>query len=143
MMLSLKLRPKYFNPDTIGALTSGLCLVHCILTPSIFIIQTCTITNCTTSPTWWQFIEVLFIAVSLVAVYLSSKRIEKLWLKCALWISWSLLFLFTVNEKLEYIELPSFINYISAFTLIILHLFSQRDLNCEHESCNQKIFKEN
>ena len=50
---------KNLSPDFIGALASSLCLVHCLLTPVLFIVKACTSSAscCAGAPVWWQVID--------------------------------------------------------------------------------------
>ncbi|MBO6607341.1 MerC domain-containing protein [Psychroserpens sp.] len=123
------------NSDSIGALASGLCLMHCIATPFIFVAQTCAASCCETAPTWWQSIDFLFIGVSFFAVFWSVKFSSKQWIKHALWASWFLLSAFIINEKVEFIHSPEWVIYLPATALIILHLYNRKYCQCENECC--------
>ena len=65
--------------DIVGALASGLCVVHCIATPFLFVAQSCSVSGCCSeaSPTWWSSIDYLFIGITLLAVYYSGKSTGK------------------------------------------------------------------
>ena len=43
--------------DTIGALASGLCMVHCLATPFFFIASACSASCCSNTPLWWQWMD--------------------------------------------------------------------------------------
>jgi|GEM_PF-3179353 len=51
---------RILNADFIGAMSSGLCLMHCLATPFLFIAKACTATCCADTPSWWQLIDYLF-----------------------------------------------------------------------------------
>ncbi len=127
------------NSDTIGALASSLCLIHCIATPFIFIAQSCSATCCDSSPLWWQSIDYIFIGVSFFAVYWSAKHSSKSWLKNALWLSWALLSATILNEKFELIHLPESIIYIPAFALVGLHIYNKKYCHCKDNTCCSSI----
>ncbi|MFK7796305.1 MAG: MerC domain-containing protein [Aureispira sp.] len=46
--------------DFFGAAASTLCLIHCLITPFIFVAQTCSRTCCSDAPIWWRMIDVVF-----------------------------------------------------------------------------------
>ena len=123
------------NSDFIGAMASGLCLIHCVATPFIFIAQTCSATCCDTAPTWWTNIDFLFIGISFFSVLWSVKNSSKLWIKIALWMSWFALSIVIINEKVDLIHIPESIIYIPAIALIILHLYNKKYCNCKEDSC--------
>ncbi len=134
-MTVLSKKIKSNNSDSIGALASGLCLLHCIATPFIFVAQTCAASCCDAAPVWWQSIDFLFIGVSLFAVYWSVKFSTKQWIKNALWSSWLLLSFLIINEKTEFIHAPEWMIYIPAMALITLHLYNRKYCICKDESC--------
>ncbi len=121
--------------DVFGALASGLCLIHCVATPFLFIAQSCS-ASCIDSPTWWQSLDYLFLAISLFAVYRSSKTGSKVWVSRALWTSWVVLACVLLNERFGFYELPEYIIYIPAIFLIGLHLYSQKHCHCNNSACN-------
>jgi hypothetical protein len=72
--------------DVLGVLASGLCLIHCIATPFIFVAQTCSASCCSVAPTWWSTIDYVFLGISFFAIYWSVQNTSKNWIKYALWI---------------------------------------------------------
>lgn len=123
------------RPDTIGALASTLCMIHCIATPFIFITQAHAACCSSTTPSWWKWIDYLFLIISFFAVYRSTQTTSKKWIKSALWISWTALFAVIINEKIEFIHLPETITYIVASSLVILHLYNRKYCQCKNEEC--------
>jgi len=123
------------NSDFIGAFASGLCLIHCIATPILFIAQTCSATCCTGAPTWWSNIDFLFIGISFFAILCSVKNSSKPWVKSALWFSWFALCLAIINEKINLFHISEFIIYIPAIALVILHLYNKKYCNCKGDKC--------
>ena len=121
--------------DTFGALSSSICLIHCLLTPFIFAAQACTSSCCETTPFWWQWIDCLFLFLSFYAVYRSAKTTSKNWLKYGLWLSWCLLFLFMLNEAINWAQIPENAHFIPAFSLIALHLYNQKFCQCQGNNC--------
>lgn len=114
--------------DNIGAIASTLCLIHCMATPFIFIAQSCSMACCKSAPTWWSVIDYFFLIISFFAIYRSSQKTSKNWVKPSLWISWFFLFVIIVNEKIAWFPLNEKLIYIPAIALISLHLYNKR--NC-------------
>ena len=87
--------------DIVGAAASGLCMIHCMATPLLFIAQSCSVSGCCeTSPQWWSSIDYLFIGVTAFAVQQSGLNTTKPIIKYALYATWVLLTLLILNEKL-------------------------------------------
>jgi hypothetical protein len=51
------------NSDGIGALASTLCLIHCLITPFIFVVQSCATSCCASAPAWWLFFDYFFLII--------------------------------------------------------------------------------
>ena len=121
--------------DNIGVLASSLCLIHCIVTPFIFIAQSCTASCCETSPLWWQWIDYGFLGISFFAVYRSTQTTSKNFMKPALWISWSILFISIINERLNFFMAPEMFMNVAAINLVILHLYNLKYCQCKNDQC--------
>ena len=115
------------KPDTLGALASSLCLVHCILTPVLLLSQF--------SAIWWGSLDYVFLGLSLFAVSKSARQSAKPVMKPALWFTWIVLALLLINEKLHGFELPEFLTYISAISLAVLHVYNLKYCQCEGDDC--------
>ena len=123
------------KPETIGAIVSTLCVVHCLLTPLLFVAQSYTATHSHEAPFWWKNLDYLFILISVIAVYESTKKSTNKLIKAGLWMSWIMLFLLILNEKLVWIELDEIITYSVAITLSMLHIYNLNYCQCETENC--------
>ena len=123
------------KPDTIGAIVSTLCVVHCLLTPLLFVAQSYTATHSHEAPFWWKNLDYLFILISVIAVYESTKKSTNKLIKAGLWMNWIMLFLLILNEKLVWIELDEIITYCVALTLSMLHIYNLNYCKCETENC--------
>lgn len=121
--------------DSLGALASFLCLIHCLATPFIFIAKTCSVTCCENSPVWWRSIDYIFLIISLSAVYHAGKNTSKKWVANLLWATWIILLITIFNESLGIIEIPKNIVFLPAFFLIGLHLYNQKYCRCVGKSC--------
>lgn len=123
------------KPDTLGALASVLCIIHCLATPLIFVAHTCAIGGCETSPNWWRNLDYIFLIISFFAVMHSVKNTSKSFMKPALWLSWVTLFLLIINENIQLVSLPEFITYISALSLAVLHIYNLKYCQCKNDKC--------
>ena len=120
-----------YKPDTLGAFSSGLCLIHCLATPFLFIAHTCSVTCCEAAPIWWKWIDYFFLIISFFAVYRSTQTTSKSSIKPALWISWILLLIAIVNEGFHFFHFPESIKYIAGFSLIGFHLYNLKYCQCK------------
>lgn len=123
------------NTDLIGAFASSLCMIHCIATPFLFIAQTCSATCCDAAPTWWRWLDYVFLAVSFIAVWQTSKTSSKNWVKYALWLSWTLLLSTILIEKLALLHLPEGTIYLPALALVGLHFYNLKYCQCAEDKC--------
>ena len=130
-MLNISIR-KY---DSLGALASGLCMIHCIATPFLFIASACTVSCCSATPLWWQWIDYAFLGISLFAVINASKSSANKFIKYGLWISWAGLFLFLLNAKFLWFSLSINLKYIPALSLVSLHIYNLRFGRCKKDEC--------
>ena len=126
---------KYFASDNIGMASSTLCLIHCMITPFIFIAQACTASCCATAPLWWKAIDFVFLIISFIAVYYSAKTTSKNWIKFALYISFLTLSGFIINEYLLIFEVSKTPLYITAALLAGLHFYNRKFCECSNNCC--------
>ncbi len=118
--------------DVIGSTVSFLCLIHCIATPLIFVAQAELATHSEEHPLWWGLLDIVFLVISFFAVLWTGKTTSKKWVKNALWLSWGVLALIVINEKLSVIPLLEEAIYFPAVSLILLHLYN-------HKYCNHCV----
>ncbi len=123
------------NPDNIGAMASILCLIHCIATPFIFIIHSCSKTCCSGVSSWWGFIDYFFLTISFFAVYHTVKTTSINWVKPFFWLSFLLLFIIIINEKTAWLYLDERLIYIPSIALITLHLYNKKHCKCNLDKC--------
>jgi hypothetical protein len=124
--------------DVLGSAASALCVIHCVATPFLFVAQSCSASAtacCSSGPMWWSAIDYVFIAVTFLAVYFSARNTSKDWMKYALYAIWVILTLLIVNEKASLVPLPEILKYISAFSLVGLHLYNRKYCQCATQSC--------
>ena len=112
--------------DVIGSSASLLCLIHCIATPFLFVAQAEISTHSETHPFWWGALDIFFLIISYLAVWWSGQTTSKKWMRSSLWMSWILLAVIVLNEKLSVFSLPEEAIYLPAVGLIILHLYNRK-----------------
>ena len=111
-----------FKSDALGAIASGLCILHCLATPFFFIASACSLSCCNNAPLWWQWMDYVFLGISFIAIKYATKSSAKDWVVQGLWISWISLFFTILNVKMEWIHLAENIKFIPAFALVGLHV---------------------
>ena len=115
--------------DIIGSKASFLCLVHCVATPFLFVAQAEILGQGEAHPIWWGLLDVFFLIISYFAVWWSGQTTTKPWIRSALWISWIILAVIVLNEKLSVVPLPEVAIYFPAISLIVLHLYNRNYCN--------------
>lgn len=123
------------KPDSIGAIASALCVVHCIITPFLFIAQSCSLHGCESAPTWWKSIDYIFLVISFFSIYQSTLTTSKKIMKHLLWSNWTLLFLLIINEKMQLFSISETITYIVAISLAGVHIYNLKYCQCENQKC--------
>ncbi|WP_409371820.1 MerC domain-containing protein [Saccharicrinis fermentans] len=115
--------------------SSTLCLVHCILTPFIFIAQACAASCCAEAPAWWRAIDLIFLIISFTAVYFSAKSSSKAWIKVSLYITFIVFFILMANEHTHTLPITRYPMYIAAGILAGLHFYNRRFSACPNNCC--------
>lgn len=121
--------------DTLGALASTLCFIHCLVTPFIFIAKSSTYIEHHHAPLWWKSLDYLFLVISLFAVKHSTKNSSKKIMIPLFWVNWGVLVFVIINEKIGFISLPEIITYITALTLACLHIYNLKFCQCKNDKC--------
>ena len=121
------------KPDIIGATVSGLCALHCMVTPFIFVAKAASVH--VHKPLWWGLIDYVFIIVSFLAIYQTVKNTSRNWMKYALWTVWFILLGGILNETFEIRHLPEAAVYVPALVLAGLHLYNKKYCKCDDDNC--------
>ena len=129
----MKLIIKY--SDYVGASASGLCLIHCIATPILFLSQASLISISNEMLFLWQSLNFLFLAISFIAIYYSVKNSSNSYVKILLFLSWLTLSSLILIELFEILSIAEFYTYIAATSLSILHIYNLNYCQCEDDSC--------
>ena len=88
-----------FKSDALGAIASGLCILHCLATPFFFIASACSLSCCNNAPLWWQWMDYVFLGISFFAIKYATKSSSKDWVVQGLWVAWVALFIAILNIK--------------------------------------------
>lgn len=119
------------NSDYLGVTFSSLCMLHCFLTPILFISQV----HLSTIPGWWQPLNFLFLSLSFLAIYRSVQNSSSINVKILLYLSWTVLAFLLISEELELFHLPEALTYASGFSLAFLHIYNRKYCQCADEEC--------
>jgi len=122
------------NSDHFGATSSGLCMLHCFLTPFLYIFHS-TLGIYNELIFFWYLLNYIFLFISFIAVYYSSKKSTNLFVTISLYIFWFLLSGFVINESLAMFKIPEIFTYLSAFSLIFLHIYNLKFCKCKDDEC--------
>ena len=123
------------NSDSIGALASTLCLIHCLITPFIFVVQSCASSCCASAPSWWVFFDYLFLTISFFAILKSTRTTQSNFIKYALWSFWFLLFCLIINQSTEVFLITKNALYLVAVSLSFLHIYNLKYCQCNGNKC--------
>lgn len=121
--------------DWLGAAASTLCLIHCLITPFLFVAQACSATCCHSSPLWWSAIDGLFILISWGAIRWTVQLTRFSWMPKALYGAWGALVLVMINDKVGGVVLGLWA-YLPALGLVGLHLYNRHYCSCEKAGCH-------
>ena len=124
-----------YKSDAIGAIASTLCVVHCLITPFIFVVQSCTAACCANAPGWWASFDYIFLLISFLSIYRSTQTTTKIIMKPLLWGNFFLLFALILNEKIKLIFIADNVTYFTALTLALIHIYNLKYCQCKSYKC--------
>jgi hypothetical protein len=133
--------------DFLGAAASGLCAIHCALTPLFFAAKPAIASVVDAhghshghghehGHGLWAGLDFVFLALSLLAVIISTRHTDHKPLKRVIWIAWAV---FAYGLLAEHFALPlgHWAMYAGSITLVVAHLkhyqYCQR---CKMEASN-------
>jgi hypothetical protein len=123
------------HSDYVGASASGLCLMHCIATPILFLSQASLISISNEMLFLWQSLNFLFLAISFIAIYYSVQNSSNSYVKILFFLNWLILSALILIELFEILSIAEFYTYIAATSLSILHIYNLNYCRCEDDSC--------
>ncbi|MEO0734606.1 MAG: MerC domain-containing protein [Bacteroidota bacterium] len=114
-----------------GAAASGLCAIHCAVTPLIFAakpVLESTLGGHDHGNPFWAAFDYVFLVLSLVAVWYSARHTDHQTLKKVLWAAWGV---FAIGLLGEAIHLPfsHWLMYAGSITLVVAHLKNYQHCN--------------
>ncbi len=123
------------NSDQIGALSSALCMLHCLATPFLFLSQSSLIFISVDFTLPWFIINYIFLFISFIAIYYSVKNSSNRFIRIFLYLFWAVLSGLIINESLGILSIPETATYLSASSLICLHIYNLKYCRCDDENC--------
>ncbi len=118
---------KYYY-DYLGIASSGICLVHCLATPILMLVQAYYKTDLSVSDQeGLRYLDYLFVAICFVAVYYTTQDVISSPISTVFWLffgAFAISILF--EDDFQYLN---FVGYFSSVALIITHLINIR--NCK------------
>ena len=123
------------NSDRIGAISSGLCMLHCFATPFLFLSQSSLIFISVDFTLTWFILNYFFLFISFIAIYHSVKNSTNRFIRISLYLFWLVLSGLIINESLEIFSIPEAATSVSASSLICLHIDNLRYCRCDDEDC--------
>ena len=128
---------KQKQSDLLGAFASGLCAIHCTLTPIFFLAKPMldnSIEIHAHGNSFWTALDYVFLVLSLVAVWFSSKHTSHKAIKWVLWIAWIVFSIGLLSERIHF-ENGIWLMYAGSITLVIAHIINYRHCrNCKKDS---------
>ncbi len=123
------------KPDIVGAAVSMLCVIHCAITPLLFLSHAAAMSQEISKPIWWSNLDYIFIIISFFSIYHATKHTNRKIMKPLLWANWCVLLLLIGNEKIEAFSIPETITYITATVLAVLHIYNLKYCQCQDDKC--------
>ncbi len=124
--------------DWLGVAASGLCAIHCTLTPLFFAakpVLESTIGEHTHG--FWAALDYVFLGLSLLAVWYSARHTTHTVLRWVLWVAWGVFAVGLLSELLE-LSFGKWFMYAGSISLVIAHLKNYRHCQqCKIETSNQ------
>ena len=121
------------NSDYIGAIACILCIIHCIITPLLFLInaELARIESLFAL----QLTGYVFLIISFFAVYRSALNTTNNIVKALFFFFWGSLLFLILNESFGAFHIAETFTFISAFSLSALHIYNLKYCQCKDETC--------
>ena len=119
---------KLGRSDILGVTASGLCAIHCTITPILFAakpVMEGTLGEHAHGSAFWALFDYVFLILSLVAVWYSARHTSLTSIKWVLWAAWLVFAFGLLSEPLE-IPYGKWFMYAGSITLVIAHLQNYR-----------------
>lgn len=112
--------------DWLGVATSGLCAIHCALTPVFFAakpVLESTVGEHHHGSGFWALLDYVFLVVSLSAVWYSARHTHHKGIKIVLWGAWVVFAIGLVSEPFHF-QYGKWFMYAGSFTLVVAHVYN-------------------
>ena len=114
-----------YKNDIVGSTIGAFCVLHCALTPMLFLFPNfIELSNHTSALFWWKNADFLFLTLAFIAVLRSSSTTSIKALKFIFWVAWLFLSIAILNERIAFFESTEICIYLSSLILIALHLYN-------------------
>ncbi len=125
--------------DWLGASASGLCAIHCTLTPILFAAKPAiasTMGEHGHAHGMWAALDYIFLVLSFVAVWYSARNTTHTTFKWVLWVALAVFTFGLLSEPLE-LSFGKWFMYAGSIALVITHIQNYRYCQkCEVEATN-------
>lgn len=121
-------RMKPTQSDLLGAAASGLCAIHCTLTPIFFAakpVLDSTLGEYAHGGGFWAALDYVFLVLSLLAVWYSARHTSHKTIKWVLWVAWGVFAIGLLSEPLDFTH-GKWLMYAGSITLVVAHLQNYR-----------------
>lgn len=111
-----------------GVAVSALCAIHCTLTPLLFAAKPLlesTVDEGSRHSLLWHGLDYIFLILSLLAVWFSSRNTGYKLIALLLWLAWGLFTVGIFAEQCEF-EAGKWLMYFGSISLVITHLQNYR-----------------
>lgn len=127
-----------WKPDLFGSAASSICMLHCMVTPFIFFVQSSQVSCREAGPWWWHALDFIFLIVGFLAIQMTHTKESFKWMPIAMYSSWFLLVLIIINAKASFLLIPELALYVPGICLIGLHGYNMKYCHCgDDELCEQ------
>ena len=114
-----------YTNDIAGSAVGAICVLHCALTPLLFLSPNfIELSNDSSALFWWKNADFLFLTLAFIAVFRSSSTTSIKALKFIFWVSWLFLSVAILNERMAFFETTEIYIYLSSTLLIAIHLYN-------------------
>lgn len=110
--------------DWLGTAASGLCVIHCTLTPLFFAAKPVLagmVGKHAHGPGLWASLDYIFLVLSFLAVWYSARHTTHTTLKWVLWAAWGAFAFGLLSELLE-LSFGQWFMYVGSISLVIAHV---------------------
>lgn len=114
--------------DVLGVAASGLCAIHCALTPVFFATRPIlenTIGKHSHGSGFWALLDYLFLVLSLVSVWYSARYTTHTAIKSVLWGAWVVFAMGLLSETFHF-PYGKWFMYIGSITLVVAHVHNHQ-----------------